>query len=408
MYRLGMLGGGTVGGGVYEILSSRSNIVISKICVRSLEKTRDFEIDPKTTTLTTDVNELLGDDIDCLVEVAGGSSGVVKDTVFRALQAGKSVVTANKALLAEHMTEIQAILAQQPKARIGYEASVCGGIPIIQALSTCYTGDQIHSLQGIMNGTTNYMLSAMAKDTTVSYDAILKEAQDLGYAEADPTADVEGHDVRAKIAILAQLAFGCSSIPVETIPCTGISSITSTDFAWAAERSATIKLIGTAAVQNDGSSLAVYVTPTIVGPTSLLASIQGSGNCVAVTSHNMGGATVPCLYTGPGAGRFPTANSIVADIDRAATASLPPTAFTVSHPDRVVVADYTAESFYLRIAGTPSLANVFATTVGSDVPVQSVVVKDGHTILTTGPAQQSAVAALSKAIGCAVFMPILP
>lgn len=402
MYRLGMLGGGTVGGGVYEILASRSNIVISKICVRSLEKARDFEIDAAKTSLTTDPNDLLADDIDCLVEVAGGSTGVVKDTVIKALQAGKSVVTANKALLAEHMVEIQKVLQEQPKARIGYEASVCGGIPIIQALATCYTGDTIESIQGICNGTTNYMLSAMAKDSSISYDGILKEAQDLGYAEADPTADVEGHDVRAKIALLAQLAFGSPSIPVESIPCTGISSITSTDFAVAAERSATIKLIGTAARNPDGT-VAVYVTPMMVS--SLLKSIDGSGNCVAVTTQNMNRS--PCFYTGPGAGRFPTANSVVADIDRAATHSLPPTAFVVTQPDLAMVPDYTAKAFYMRIPEASSLAKLIETISAAGVLVSSVVVRDGATILTTGETKRSTIDAASKAVGCALYMPIM-
>jgi len=373
-FRIGMLGAGTVGGGVYELImgaaaaSSSSSggsrpVVISKICVRSLDKPRDFTLDPAQTVLTTDVSQLLqdddDDDIDCLVEVAGGCGDVVKGAVLKALQQGKVVVTANKALLAEHLPEIEQTAAASSNnpttARLGYEAAVCGGIPIINALATAYAGDQITAVAGICNGTTNFMLSAMAKDSSIQYADILKQAQDLGYAEADPTADVEGHDVRAKIAILAKLAFG-KTVAVEDIPCAGISQITSDDFSFAKEKlGATIKLIGTAALvaskdddDSDEEKLSVYVTPAVVPWTHMLATIDGSGNCVSVTSRNMG----TCSYTGPGAGRYPTANSIVADIYRAAEDSLPCTAFPV--PRSCAGRSFTLEKdyksdFYIRI-----------------------------------------------------------
>ena len=204
---------------------------------------------------------------------------------------------------------------------LGYEAAVCGGIPIINALATAYTGDSIHRIRGICNGTTNYMLSAMEADASVSYNAVLKEAQDLGFAEADPTADVEGHDVRAKIAILAKLAFG-KSIGISDIPCTGISSITATDFLFAKSMDSTIKLVGTAS--RDDDKLCVYVSPALVPANHMLANIAGCGNCVSVTSRNLG----TCNYTGPGAGRYPTANSVVADIYRAAAGASPKAGFS--------------------------------------------------------------------------------
>lgn len=432
VYRIGMLGAGTVGGGVYEILVKRaggggSNMLISKICVRSLEKTRDFEIDATKTTVTTNANDLLSDDIDCLVEVAGGSSGIVKETVLAALKMGKTVVTANKALLAESMGEIQSILMNQPTARIGYEAAVCGGIPIVHTLATCYTGDAIHTIWGICNGTTNFMLSAMARDVSVSYAAILRQAQKLGYAEADPTADVEGHDVRAKIALLAQLAFGGPppTSLVDDIPCQGISQLSSLDFAMAAQRQATIKLIGVAsrpprpddqaAAAATKNTYSVYVTPMMVSLHHTLARIEGSVNCVTVTSSNMPGG---CSFAGPGAGRFPTAHSIVADLDRAATGTLPPTALQVTDPSLTITSDYTADAgWYLRLGGTAAdddsnttaLATLAASAELHKVPLASVHVHDGGPIIivTTGPCSHSTIQAFGADIGAALSMPIL-
>jgi homoserine dehydrogenase len=327
--RIGMFGGGTVGGGVYELLSRsaalQSLVRIDKICVRSLDKTRDFAA-PSSIFTTDPLDILQNADIDCVVEVMGGTS-TAKDYVLAALQAGKAVVTANKALLAEFMVECrQAALSN--KQPLLYEAAVCGGIPIIHLLQSCYTTcDEISSIAGIINGTTNYMLTKMEMEGA-DYDVVLKEAQDLGYAESDPTADVEGHDVRSKICLLTKLAFGTSVSPVtDDIPTVGISSITAMDF-WYAEsvmQGYTIKLMGTAQKtksdnssnddSNNNNKLAVYVSPVLLHKaTHVLASISGAGNAIQVTSRNLG----TCLYTGPGAGRFPTANSVVADLMRLA------------------------------------------------------------------------------------------
>ena len=205
--------------------------------------------------------------------------------------------------------------------------------------------------KGICNGTTNYMLGKMEQGA--EYEDVLKEAQDLGFAEADPTADVEGHDVQAKIAILAKLAFG-TSVPMKTsIPCLGISQLTSVDFEYAKLLGCTIKLVGTATRlseygEHDGA-LSVYVAPKVVPNSHLLASIRGSGNAVAVDSANLGIAS----YTGPGAGRFPTASSVVADICRVAsnTASIDP--FPL-HSNIALDSDYTSE-FYIRISFSDGL-----------------------------------------------------
>jgi homoserine dehydrogenase len=257
-----------------------------------LDKPRDFELKAGT-KLVTDYEEILGDaTINCVVELMGGTTHA-KDVVFRAIAAGKHVVTANKALIAAYLPELQQALASNPSVKFLYEAAVCGGIPIIHALHTDFLADKVTKIMGIMNGTTNFMVCKM-EDEGWDYGVALKEAQRLGFAEADPTADVEGHDVQAKIALLAKLAFG-KTVPWETVPTTGISKITSVDFEYAKTLKSTIKLVGTA-VQNVDGSLAVFVAPNLVPLTSPLASAKGPGNMVVVSSENMGVSTL----AGPG------------------------------------------------------------------------------------------------------------
>jgi homoserine dehydrogenase len=340
LLRIGMFGGGTVGGGVYEMIhgavrskqlqqqlalgsGSGPSIVISKICVRDTNKARDFDIDPSLTTVTSDPKDILQDDsINCIVEVMGGTT-LAKDVVLDALRRGKSVVTANKALLAQELTTLQTLLQKStsPAPVLAYEAAVCGGIPIIHTLQSCYqTSTRVSSIRGICNGTTNYILDKMEKNPSLQYADVLVEAQQLGYAEADPTADVEGHDVRAKIALLAQLAFG-QTMEQSNIPCVGITKVTKDDFAAGARGLGinhngpgfTIKLIGTAAVDQD--KLSVYVTPMMTCRATFpgLAYVSGPGNSVVVSSD----ASV-CTFAGPGAGRYPTAHSVVADLVRLA------------------------------------------------------------------------------------------
>jgi len=358
-----MVGGGTVGGGVYDIImgrlggssvdttgqmasSSTRRCVITKICVRDLAKPRSFHVDEDKTTLVSDVNSILDDDnIDIVVEVMGGTS-LARTVVLEALKRGKSVVTANKALIAEHLDEIHTAVEQSGgnEVKFGYEAAVAGGIPIISTLQHCFAGDIINEIGGIINGTTNYMLGKM--EDGADYDEVLKEAQDLGFAEADPTADVEGHDVRAKIAILAKLAFG-TTVDVEEIPCSGISQISSVDFEYAKLLNCTIKLIGTAARlsqygERDGD-LSVYVAPKMIPTDHIMAAATGCGNAITVDSVNLGTSS----YFGPGAGRFPTANSVVADICRVASNNCPADPF----PLRSTISidnDYTS-AFYIRI-----------------------------------------------------------
>ena len=380
-FRIGMMGAGTVGGGVYDIIMNRLSantnndstkrpIVITKILVRSLDKERDFHIDTNQTLITTNLDSFFRDsvtnelDIDCVVEVAGGCT-VAKEVMIRAIREYDiPVITANKAALFEFNHEFLEALSTLPptkSSRMGIEAAVCGGIPIINLLQTCYVGDRVTSICGICNGTTNYILSKMASNPKeILYEDALQEAQQLGYAEADPTADVEGHDVRAKIALLAQLAYGIY-VPMQHIPCTGITKITANDFIIvqdALPTKYTIKLIGRAYVtpSTTETMLGVYVTPMLVPFSSTMASVDGCGNAVQVTSTNLS----TCTYMGPGAGRLPTANSVVADIYRTINNTLPsipfPKPLSYNDVSLKVVTDYMS-SFYIRIEDQATKVN---------------------------------------------------
>lgn len=343
--RVGICGGGVVGGGVYEILSSKFGSVctVTKVAVRSLSKPRDW--DSSGTILTESWLEVVEDpNIDVIVEVMGGTT-TARECVMKALSLGKPVVTANKALLAEYCDEIGS--AAQA---LGFEAAVCGGIPIIATLQQHLAGDNIRSVSGIMNGTTNFMLSKMEAEGA-DYDDVLAEAQALGFAEADPTADVEGHDVRAKIALLAKLAFGVT-VNVDVVPTAGISKIQSVDFEYAKLLGGTIRLLGTAALDSQ-DNLSVYVAPHVV-PTSHVAgfaSATGPTNVVSINSQQLGVLSL----SGAGAGRYPTARSIVADVIRVCqnqiSAPFPP-AGTAK-----LSWDYKAK-FYVRISAKDALGIV--------------------------------------------------
>ena len=348
--KCGVFGGGVVGGGTYELVKKcmqngrfaqlGASMEISKICVRSLDKPRDFEVDAAKTTFVTNYDDILKDSsINTVVELMGGVTHA-KDVVFAAIKAGKHVVTANKALIAQHLDEIQALLSANPEVKFCYEAAVCGGIPIIHTMQSEFYSDTLTRVMGIMNGTTNFMLCKM-EDEGASYGAVLKEAQALGFAEADPTADVEGLDVQAKISILTKLCYG-KGVDPNTVPTEGISKITSVDFEYAKILKSTIKLIGCAQINADGT-LAVFVSPMVVSLDSALASAKGPGNMVVVGSENNTQST----FAGPGAGRWPTANSVLNDMIRLSMGA-------TSKPfpleaDTTINNDYEA-CFYVRIS----------------------------------------------------------
>lgn len=354
--RLGIFGGGTVGGGIIEILKSKNDhfseltnckIEVRKLCVRDASKERDFSI-PEGCTVVTNYDDIINDeDIDVVVEVMGGTTDA-KDVVYNSIKAGKDVVTANKALIAAYLPEIEALLKEvndaksAKKVEFRYEAAVCGGIPIIRSMQSDFVGDDITMISGIINGCTNFMLTAM--DTKEqSYDDALAEASKLGYAEADPTLDVGGFDARSKLKILMSLAFGID-VSEDEISCKGITDLTKTDFEYAKRLGGTIKLMGVAKKIEGTNNIAAFVSPTYVKSDETLAAVSGATNAIEVISHNLQSTT----YIGQGAGRFPTANSCINDIISLAKGDQTPLPFNAKNNKVQFVNDYQS-LFYIRI-----------------------------------------------------------
>ena len=231
---------------------------MSKVLVRDLNKKRDFEGIPENCVFTDKVEDILSDEnLDVVVELVGGADGVAKELTLGALSKGKHVVSANKALIAAHGDNIVNVMEENPSAKFGFEASVCGGIPIIHALQRDFIPDRVKRLSGVFNGTTNFILSSMELQGR-GYDEVLKEAQDLGFAEADPTADVGGFDARSKLCILARLALGVRLNEAE-VPLTGMQAISKDDFDYAKKLNCSIKLLGVVSRSSAGGKINAYV-----------------------------------------------------------------------------------------------------------------------------------------------------
>jgi homoserine dehydrogenase len=309
---IGLIGCGHVGAGVAKLLldhperlAARAGrrLVLRRILVRDPAKTRAVDLPPDL--VRTDLQELLSDpQIHVVVEVVGGT-GFAKKAVLATLAAGKHVVTANKALLAEHGCEVFDAGRRHGRA-LAFEACVGGGIPIIAALSQSLTANQILSLQGILNGTCNFILTSMTEQG-LPYAVALAEAQRRGYAEADPSFDVDGVDAAHKLAILAQIAFGVA-VPVQAIPRRGIANIQEADIRYARELGYTIKLLAEA--WHHEHQLALHVSPVLLRHVSPLAQVRDAYNAI----HVVGDAVGDTLYYGRGAGQMPTASAVVADI----------------------------------------------------------------------------------------------
>lgn len=310
--KVGLLGLGTVGTGVVRILvgnqedlSSQvgSPILIERIAVKNTEKPRDIEVD--AAIITDDPWAVIRDpEIDVIVEVMGGITGT-KEYILEALERGKHIVTANKDLMALHGSEILA-KAQEKQCDVFYEASVAGGIPIIRTLIEGFSSDKIMKIMGIVNGTTNYILSKMSREGA-SYHDVLKEAQELGYAESDPTSDVEGLDAARKMAILGTLGFR-TNVELSDVSVKGISGVSKEDIAFAKRLGYEMKLIGIAESQDDEFSISVQ--PTMIRASHPIASVNGVYNAVYVYGQAVG----ETMFYGAGAGAMPTATSIVADL----------------------------------------------------------------------------------------------
>ncbi len=307
MVKIGIIGVGTVGASVANILESNADLItaragkeikVVKGVVNNLAKKRDVSI-----PLSDNADDILNDpEIDIVIELMGGVEepyAVVKAALYNK----KSVVTANKALLAYHRYDLQAIAKDIP---IGYEASVAGGIPIINALKVGLSANEILEIKGIMNGTCNYMLTKMMNEG-VDYAEILQEAQDLGYAESDPTFDVGGFDAAHKLLILASIAYGIDAKP-EDILIEGIESINQEDIAFAKEFGYAIKLLAIA--KKSGSNISLRVHPVLIKNDKMIAKIDGVMNGISVVGDKVG----ETLYYGPGAGGDATASAVISDI----------------------------------------------------------------------------------------------
>jgi homoserine dehydrogenase len=314
---IGIIGLGTIGTGVAKVLR-RSERVISErlgfplrlVRIADIDTERDRGVDLSDVRFDADAQGLLGDpDVDIVVELIGGYD-TARRFILGAIERGKHVVTANKALLALHGHEIFEA-ARRSGIDVGFEASVGGGIPILRALREGLAANRILSVHGIMNGTTNYVLSEMER-TGESFEVVLKRAQDLGYAEADPTFDIDGIDAAHKLTLLVAMAFG-AQLTFEDIPTQGIRDLTPLDLEAAEEFGYRVKLLGIGKVVEapDGvERIDVRIHPTMIPRDSLLASVDGPMNAIAVHGDAVG----PTLFYGAGAGELPTASAVVADL----------------------------------------------------------------------------------------------
>ena len=311
-----VLGFGTVGAGVVDTLQKNGGLLGERLGLRlalrgvadlDVKTDRGVKIDPAL--LTTDGAALIErPDVDVVVELIGGT-GAAKKFILQALRLGKPVVTANKKLLAEHGEEIHRV-AEEHKTEILFEASVGGGIPIIKALREGLCANRIESIYGILNGTCNYILTRMEEEK-LPFDDVLKAAQAAGYAEAEPSLDIDGHDTAHKAAVLASLAYGCN-VPLEKVRVAGIRGLAAADIAYAADMGYRIKLL--AIIQGGADGVEVGVQPTLVAHSHQLAAVSGVFNAVLVKGDVVG----TTLYYGRGAGRAATASAVVADLADAA------------------------------------------------------------------------------------------
>jgi homoserine dehydrogenase len=383
--RVGLIGWGTIGTGVVKLLRRNRALIRTRIGVPltlagiadiDLETDRGINVDRRL--LTTDATRLLRDpDIDVIVELVGGY-GVARRFVLDAMAAGKSVVTANKALLAVHGEEIFGA-AERAGVDLGFEASVGGGIPIIRALRQSLCGDRQRAVYGIVNGTCNYILSTMT-DAGAEFDQVLRDAQAAGLAEADPTVDIDGIDSAHKLTLLIQLAFGVR-VAFDDVPIEGIRHVSAVDIAFAREFGYVIKLLAIA--KTDGGTIEARVHPTMVPRTHLLADVTGPFNAIVVTGEALG----PTMYTGQGAGMMPTATAVVADLMEVArnrldgsSGRIPPLGMplaALAHT-RVKPLDDLVCQYYLRfmVLDRPGVLAQIAGVLGRhDISIASVIQK---------------------------------
>ena len=386
--KIGIVGFGTVGTGIYKILRSEFNshpilkeIEIVKIAVKDVNKKRNVAVE--NNVLVDNPMELIDDpSIDVIVEVMGGID-IAKDVILKSLKAGKSVVTANKAVIARYGSEIYETAAQKGVYVLS-EAAVCGGIPIIEPLKRSLKSNHIKKMVGIINGTTNFILSKMTNEKA-DYMETLELAQNLGYAEFDPTADVEGHDAADKILILSELAFG-GKIERDSIITEGISQINLKDIEYANKLGFEIKLIALAErypINNkDSLALNIWVGPSLIPKSHPLATVEGVNNALLIEADPLG----EIMLYGPGAGSGPTAASVVSDILNLHANSLknntsidPLLSFDFWRNCHIIDSSQITKKNYLRIVGMycPGVLGKIGDIFGNyEVSIESIVQLD--------------------------------
>jgi len=401
--RVGLIGLGTVGSGVVDILKRHRedfrgragvDIEIVRFADRTEERFSELELDPAL--CTTDAFALIDDpSLDVVIELIGGT-GVARDVVLTALGSGKSVVTANKALMATSGEEVMEA-AEANGVDVRFEASVGGGIPIIEPLKHSLTSNEITAVMGIVNGTTNYMLTRMAENG-LDYETALAEAQAKGFAEADPTADVDGFDAAAKIAILASIAFN-SRVVMSQVPAEGIRTLSPADIAYATEMGHTIKLLAIA--QRTESGVDIRVHPTMIPNGHPLASVNGVYNAIYVVGDSVG----ETMFFGEGAGSLPAASAVVGDLIEVARRIQSGCAPTVgcTCTEKLPVRDMAdlETGYYIRleVADKPGVLAAVASVFGEhEVSIASVIQKRADAgvaeiVYVTHTARESAVRA---------------
>lgn len=309
MSKIAVMGYGTVGSGVVEVINTNQASISKRageeVTVKYVLDLRDFPGSPVENILVKDVNVIINDpEVDVVVETMGGLHPAY-EFVKSSLEAGKSVCTSNKELVAKYGAELLKI-AESKNINFLFEASVGGGIPIIRPLKSSLTADEIEEITGILNGTTNYILTKM-RDNGSDFDVVLKEAQELGYAERNPEADVEGHDACRKIAILTSLAYG-KQVDFEDIHTEGITKITAEDFKYADRMDATIKIVGTSKLVN--GKVSAMVAPVMIKNDNPLYGVDDVFNGIFVRGNMLGDV----MFYGKGAGKLPTASAVVSDV----------------------------------------------------------------------------------------------
>lgn len=410
--KVGLIGFGTVGKGVVSVLRENAGVIADRLGfplelagIADKDTTSDRGIDVDPGLLTDDARALLEDpSIPIVVELIGGISPA-KEFILEALRRGKNVVTANKALLAHSWEQVFGAAAAGGGA-VGFEASVGGGIPIIRSLREGLAANRIQSIHGIINGTTNYILSRMT-DEGLEYATVLRKAQELGFAEADPTLDVEGHDAAHKLAILASLAFG-TRVRLEQVHTEGIGRVTKTDIAYARELGYFIKLLAIA--KDAGGAIEVRVHPTLVPSRFLLATVGGAFNAVYVRGDAVG----PTLFYGQGAGSLPTASAVVGDVMemarrvRAGSGAPAPPAVALAPTREVLPMDEVVCPCYIRIQALDRpgvLAAIAGVLARNEISIASVIQKEREKgravpiVLMTHEARESAVSAALEEVG---------